>query len=229
MRHTRTDQIHRRHFPLPIFLHLRWRKDKKNFSKPLVFSYYSPSAIMSALLSSFSRLCPHHVFLSLSLSLMSHLAPVHPRPPAQPFILLLPFSHVLQHPGLPTTWLCGEPDWGSLKQRGALGLRQRLQADWERHSGVQEDHPQLLHLGCPRACLPGWGRLFLFYSFKSPAVAASSSLTLFLLPHIWPHGSTDSARVMLASHLNQTDWEPVPSQLERKQKSIPPVCQFRLR
>lgn len=159
--------------------------------------------------------------LSLSLSLMSHLAPFFPRPPTRPFISSLSFSHVLQHPGFPATWLCGEPDWGSLKQRGALGLRQRLQADWERHSGVQEDHPQLLHLGRPGACLPGWGRLLLFHSVKSPAVAASSSLALFLLPHIWPQGSTHSAPVMLASHLNQSDWEPVPSQLERKQKSIP--------
>lgn len=106
--------------------------------------------------------------LSLSLTLTSHLAPSFPPPPTPPFILLLSFSHVLQHPRLPSTWLCGQPDRWSPEQRGALGLRQRLQADWKRHSGVQEDHPQLLHLGRPGACLPGWGSLSLFQSFKIP-------------------------------------------------------------
>lgn len=155
-----TEQIHRCDFSLffLIFLQLRCKKDKKKLfevSRPIPlfpFCYIVCAALI--LLQTVSSPC-----LSLSLSLMSHFAPSFPHTPTPPFILLLSFSHVLQHPRLPATWLCGESDRGSLKQRGALGLRQRLQADWKRLSGVQEDHPQLLHLGRPGARLPRWGSL----------------------------------------------------------------------
>lgn len=128
-------------------------KDKKKLleaCRPFLlfpFCFYVCAALFP--LQTVSSPCLSLTF-SLSLSLTSHHAP-----PSLAFILLVSFSHVLQHPGLPATRLCGEPDRGSPEQRGALGLRQGLQADWERHSSVQEDRPRLLHLGRPGACLPG--------------------------------------------------------------------------
>lgn len=115
-------------------------------------------------------------FPRLHIYLFPFLSPPFFAPSLLSWILLLNLSiycsDVLQHPRLPATRLCCEPDRGSSEQHGALGLRQGIQVNRKRHSCVQEDHLWLLHMGCTHSCLSGWGCLLssslfclIFYSF----------------------------------------------------------------
>lgn len=63
-------------------------------------------------------------------------------------------SDVLQHPRLSAARLCGQSNRRPREQRGALGLRSRIQADWEKHGHVQEDRIWLSDLGYVRAGVP---------------------------------------------------------------------------
>lgn len=227
-------------FSFIIFLHL-----KRGLTVTKMFTWVflnAPHPFLFVLLFYFFSLVNISCSLSFSyshslvscFSLLSIALPLIP-PPSSPLFLNLSmfYSDVLQYPRLPATWLCREPDRGSSKQHGALGLRQGLQAHRKGHSCVQEDHLWLLRLGRASSRMSRWAHqprqpfisnfsLSRFVFFWSPPLpyAQQADRQALKAPKCL---SPSSISVLLAAELNPA-WlrASTPCQVERKQKSILP-------
>lgn len=172
-------------FSLIIFLYLKGSltvtKNVQSFSRgALLMPHILSFSLFSALFPPFtvniylSVLCPLSL-KSFSSSLL-FLFPCHSSPLFSSIYMSIYRSNVLQYPRLPTARLCSQPDRGSSQQYGALGLRQGVQADWKGHSCVQEDHLQLLRLGCSSSRMSRWAQWpwKIFISNFSRALSVSS-------------------------------------------------------